>query len=132
MTGPNFLVARTVHDARTARGWSLSRLATASGVSYAALRTLERGWSAPWPETLERLADALEEHGDAVRALVVPELEAEPPVRRSASVLLELDTVLELEAEAIRLDRSASWLMQRAVKLAMATMRAEPSIPETP
>lgn len=69
-------VARTVRSLRSARGWSLDRLAGRAGVSKGVLVALEQGRGNPNLGTLVRIAGAL---GVPLARLV--RMEVEPPVR---------------------------------------------------
>ncbi|MES9603140.1 helix-turn-helix domain-containing protein [Actinomadura verrucosospora] len=59
MDGPNVLGQR-IKAERARRGWSLARLADASGVSRAMISKVERGQSSPTAALLGRLSAALE------------------------------------------------------------------------
>ncbi|GAB4084411.1 XRE family transcriptional regulator [Myceligenerans cantabricum] len=70
-----------VRDERGRRGWSLSRLAEASGVSRAMISKIERGQSSPTAALLGRLSAAL---GLSVSTLMEqPEDVPSHPVRRA-------------------------------------------------
>ncbi len=59
MEGPNVL-GRRVKTERARRGWTLARLADASGVSRAMISKIERGQSSPTAALLGKLSAALE------------------------------------------------------------------------
>lgn len=69
-------IATNVRAARTARRWSLDRLAALSGLSKGVLVTIEQGRGNPSIGTLWRLAEAF---GTGLAQLV--EVEREPPLR---------------------------------------------------
>jgi uncharacterized small protein (TIGR04563 family) len=50
--------------------------------------------------------------------------------RRKQSLYFPVDMLAAIDTEAQRLDRSLSWVVQRCIKIAMAEIRALPSIAE--
>jgi transcriptional regulator with XRE-family HTH domain len=75
-------IAGRVRSLRAARGWSLTVLATRSGVSKAMISRVERGSSSPTAAILGRLAAGL---AVTLSDLLVGSSSQAPPVRRRAA-----------------------------------------------
>lgn len=75
-------IAGRVRSLRAARGWSLTALATRSGVSKAMISRVERGTSSPTASTLGRLAAGL---AVTLSDLLVGASSQAAPVRRRAA-----------------------------------------------
>jgi transcriptional regulator with XRE-family HTH domain len=72
MAQPEDDLASRIRTARTGRGWSLSELAAASGVSKAMISRVERGESSPTASLLGKLSGALEVSMSALLAAAQP------------------------------------------------------------